>query len=84
MYVESGISTSNDPIEARYANFFRVGHNLAEFILEFGQVYSDSDSEVLHTRIVTNPTYARVFLAILSESIEKYDRVFGLARDEQH
>jgi Protein of unknown function (DUF3467) len=83
MYVESEILTSTDPIEARYANFFRVGHNSTEFVLEFGQVYSDSDIEVLHTRIVTNPTYARVFLAILSESVEKYERVFGPASGEE-
>ena len=82
MYVESEIATATGPIEARYANFFRVGHNSAEFVLEFGQVYSDSGTETFHTRIVTSPTYARVFLAILSQSIERYEEAFGASGSE--
>ncbi len=70
---ESETPTFQDLIEARYANFLRVGHNASEFILEFGQAYSGSTAEVLHTRIVTNPTYARHFFTVLGESLQKYD-----------
>jgi len=70
-------STVHDPIEGRYANYFKVGHNPAEFILDFGQVYSDDEDEVMHTRIVTSPAYAKILLEVLRDSIESYERVFG-------
>lgn len=82
MYLEREIAISKDLIEARYANFFRVGHNLAEFVIEFGQLYSDSEVEVLHTRIVTTPAYARLLLTLLGDSIARYERVHKDSRSE--
>jgi hypothetical protein len=69
---------TNDPLEGRYANFFKVGHNSLEFILDFGQVYSGGPSEMIyHTRIVTSPAYARVLLEVLQEAVQKYQQSFG-------
>jgi hypothetical protein len=69
---------SRDPIEGRYTNFFKVGHNSLEFIFDFGQMYSDAPTEMMyHTRIVTNPAYARVLLEVLQEAVEKYQQTFG-------
>ncbi len=68
----------NDPIEGRYANYFKVGHNSLEFILDFGQVYSDAPSEMVHhTRIITSPSYAGLLLEVLRDSIDKYEQTFG-------
>jgi hypothetical protein len=72
------VSGQADPLEGRYANFFKVGHNSIEFVLDFGQVYSDAPSETIyHTRIVTSPAYAGVLLDLLRDSIEKYQKAFG-------
>lgn len=72
------MSAQTDPLEGRYANFFKVGHNSFEFVLDFGQVYSDAPAETIyHTRIVTSPAYAAVLLELLQDSIEKYERAFG-------
>jgi hypothetical protein len=31
-----------NPLEGEYANYFKVGYNAFEFILDFGQFYSES------------------------------------------
>ena len=77
MYLGSENPTSHDPIEGHYANFFKVGYNPIEFVIDFGQLYSDAEKEMLHTRIITSPAYARILLDVLRDSIEKYERVFG-------
>jgi len=63
--------------EARYSNYFSVGHAPFEVILEFGQFYDDSSQPQLHTRIVMNPAYANAFRALLRESLQQYENSFG-------
>jgi hypothetical protein len=63
--------------EGRYANYFKVGHNAFEFILDFGQLYSESERAQFHTRIITGPVYAKSMLAILKEAIDRYEQTFG-------
>jgi hypothetical protein len=65
-------------LEGRYANYFKVGHNPFEFLLDFGQFYAESQRAQFHTRIITNPTYAKAFLGLLSESIAQYEQTFGV------
>lgn len=74
---ESDESRSANPPDARYANYFEVGHNAFEFLLDFGQFYPGSEKPHLHTRIVTYPAYAKALLAVLRESVEQYERSFG-------
>lgn len=69
-----------DRPEGRYANYFEVGHNAVEFLLDFGQFYPDSNQQQLHTRIVTGPVYAKTLLETLRESIDRYERTFGAIR----
>ncbi|MFZ0319006.1 MAG: DUF3467 domain-containing protein [Candidatus Sulfotelmatobacter sp.] len=63
--------------EARYANYFTTGHNAYEVILEFGQFYEGDTKPRMHTRIVTGPEYARTFLEILRDSLDRQKRDFG-------
>lgn len=66
-------------VEGRYANYFRIGQNAFEFVLEFIQLYSSNNNkeEHLHTRIITSPSYAKIFLEMLQKSIENYENTFG-------
>lgn len=67
-------------LEGRYANYFKVGHNPIEFLLDFGQFYPESEKAQLHTRIITSPIYAKALLEILQESIDRYEQTFGSIR----
>jgi len=52
---------------ARYSNFFQVGHNPYEFLLEFGQ----RDSEI-HTRIYLSPQHARMLSDLLLNALHEH------------
>ena len=71
--------TSRDSrkLEGRYSNYFKVGHNAFEFVVDFGQFYSESKEEHLHTRIITSPIYVKSLLETLQDSIEQYEHKFG-------
>ena len=64
-------------LESKYANYFNVGHNAFEFVMEFAQLYSEQAGERVHTRIVTSPAYAREFFGVLGEALDAYERSFG-------
>lgn len=63
--------------EGRYANYFKVGHNAFEFLLDFGQFYPESQRASFHTRIITSPIYAKALFEILRVSIDGYEQTFG-------
>jgi hypothetical protein len=67
-----------EPLEGRYANYLQVGHNAFEIVIEFGQFYPEDDTPQIHTRIVTNPMYAKTFSITLQESIDEYEQTFGV------
>lgn len=68
-------------LEGRFANYFKVGHNAFELLLDFGQFYPEGEQEQLHTRIVTTPCYAKILLDVLRESIAQYEQTFGPIQD---
>ena len=70
-------SQDTGALEGRYANYFKVGHNAVEFLLDFGQLYSESEKAQRHTRIVTSPIYAKALLEIIRESLDRYEQTFG-------
>ena len=70
------IKDSGHP-EGRYANYFEVGHNAVEFLLDFGQFYPESEKAHVHTRIVTSPVYARAFLETLRDALDRFQETFG-------
>lgn len=67
---------------ARYANYFEIGHNAGEFILDFGQAYSSLEERQMHTRIVTSPLYAKALLRLLEEAVERHEEAYGAIREE--
>ena len=70
-------SQKGGALEGRYANYFKVGHNAFEFLLDFGQFYPETEKAQLHTRIITNPIYAKALLEIIRESLDRYEQTFG-------
>ena len=69
-------------LEGRYANYFKVGHNAFEFVLDFGQFYHESNKAQVHTRIITNPNHVKAMLETLRQSIDKYEETFGVIHKE--
>jgi hypothetical protein len=69
-------AAGNDGMEGRYANYFLLGHNALEFVMDFGQMYTGK-RERIHSRIVVSPPYAKELLRMLGESICNYEKEFG-------
>ncbi len=68
----------------KYANYFEIGYNAFEFLMDFGQFYEGSERAELCTRIIMNPAYAKSFLKTVQKSIEAYEEQFGcIEGDEQ-
>ena len=72
-------------LEGRYANYFKIGHNNFEFVIDFGQFYPEGGEAELHTRVITSPIYAKALLETIRHSIEGYEKAFGviLSEDEK-
>lgn len=74
---EAGAET----VEGRWANYFEVGYNAVEVVIDIGQFYPGTGEPATHTRIVTSPHYARALLETLGESLRRYETRFGPIAD---
>ena len=77
MEPESNQTERSGRLGGRYANYFEIGHNAFEFVLDLGQAYEEGERASIHTRIITGPRYAKTLCDVLSESINRYERTFG-------
>ena len=59
-----------------YANAFNVGYNVAEFLVDVGRGFADTETR-FHVRVITTPTDAKRLLALLASSVDAYEREFG-------
>jgi hypothetical protein len=65
------------PVEGRSSNHFEVAFTESEFLLDFGQLYDDSQEALIHTRIILTPISAKTFVAMLHELMEQYESKVG-------
>ncbi len=61
--------------EGHYANFFQIGHNASEFLIEFGQ--QEAGETVFHTRIYVCAEQARILADLMTSTLEQHERIFG-------
>ena len=70
---EKQIRAACRPTLARYANYFEIGHNPYEFLIDFGQFQPESASVLLHTRIIFGPAHAKLLEHMLGEAVRRYE-----------
>ncbi|MGD9161903.1 MAG: DUF3467 domain-containing protein [Desulfobacteraceae bacterium] len=64
-------------LEGRYADRFHVGYRSSVFVLDFEQSFMDEEKEHIHTRIITSPEDAKIFLELLQKTIGQYEKSHG-------
>jgi hypothetical protein len=74
---EQSINTDKSQLEGRYANYFEIGHNTVEFLLDFGMKYPENETARIHTRVVTSPAYIRALLETLGGALAEYEAAHG-------
>lgn len=62
---------------ASYANYFEIGHNAAEFLLDVGQIEPATGDVRLSQRIALSPTHAKLLAWLLGNSIDEFERNHG-------
>lgn len=70
-------------LEGHYANCFRVGYNAFELVIDFGQIAGEASHAWLTGRILTNPRAAKALCDILRQTLEEYERIFGVIQDKE-
>jgi hypothetical protein len=80
MPVNEGATLPEKPHEFRYANYFEIGFNRHEVIIDCGQYYPGDAAPLIHTRLITTPVYAERLLDLLQDSLQKRK----LEYDEPH
>src|SRR5260370_1173134 len=64
-------------LDARYANYFEVGHNAYEFFVDFGQYRPNTESVHMQVRIVTGPVFAKLLSSLLSKAVAQFEQEHG-------
>lgn len=76
-----GAPFSEPVAPAVYVNYFEVGHNPFEFLLDLGQFHpgaTDSEGRVsIHTRIALAPPYAKMFSDLLARAVQEHESEHG-------
>ena len=54
-------------LEGRYANYFKVGFNDYEVIIDFGQHHGEEEA-TMHTRIIINRAYMEALVSMLKDT----------------
>ena len=67
-------------LEARYCNYFEIGHNAFEFIFDFGQYHPEDSAAHMHSRIVTGPVYAKLLAGLLQDTLKRFEDEHGTIR----
>lgn len=73
---EHDVSRNGGKPKGQYANYFQIGHNAFEFVIDFGQFYQENHEPRFHTRIITTPDYAKALLEALRDSITRHEQTF--------
>ncbi|MCA8204154.1 DUF3467 domain-containing protein [Burkholderia sp. AU33545] len=61
------------PLLASYANYFEVGHNAFEFLIDAGQVEPQTGNVQLMSRVAVSPVHAKLLAQLLASAIAQFE-----------
>jgi hypothetical protein len=67
-----------------YANFVIVGHNSAEFVVDFVQILPGLPQAKVRSRVIMAPQHAKRLLAALEDNLQKFEAAFGRIPTHDH
>lgn len=72
---------ADEVVAALYVNYFEMGHNPFEFLVDLGQFYPGGDGEdgqtAIHSRIALAPPYAKMMSDLLARMVREHEAEFG-------
>ena len=74
-------SVTEEVVAALYVNYFEMGHNPFEFLVDLGQFHPGADggdgTTVIHSRIAHAPPYAKMLSDLLTRMVREHETEFG-------
>jgi hypothetical protein len=80
-FIQMEFDQEDDGARELYSNFFKVGFNAAEFLLDFGRQFEGAE-ERFYIRIITGPIHAKALSRLLEISVRGYEQKFGPIADD--
>jgi len=69
------IKATDDVLRGVYANAMQVLHTKQEFVLDFMNMFPPTGT--LNTRVIVSPAHLKQIVAVLTDSLQKYETSFG-------
>lgn len=70
------------PVESRYANYFEIGFNSHEIVINCSQYYAGDAEPRVVSRIVTSPPYAQWLLELLQKTLQEHEFQYGSTKQD--
>lgn len=72
----------SDKPAALYVNYFEMGHNPFEFLIDLGQYHpglgqQEDGATSIHSRIAMAPPYAKMLAELLTRSVREHESEYG-------
>ena len=64
-------------IVGHYTNYFEIGYNDVELLIDFGQHFPETQDAIISSRIITSPTHAKILCHLLKQTLLQYEKKFG-------
>lgn len=71
------INIEKEKLEARYTDFAMITNNFLGFNFDFGQRSPRENEVIMISRLALTPQHAKLFLEILKNNIDNYEKQFG-------
>lgn len=72
---EVKVKITDDVLMGRYANFMKVTHTPAEFVLEFANIIPPMGAVV--AKVFISPGHLKRIITALNDNVRKYEDKFG-------
>ena len=74
---EIQVEISPEVAQGTYANLVFVAHSQSDFVLDFARIVPGMPKAPVKSRVILTPENAKRLLAVLKDSIDKYESIFG-------
>lgn len=81
---EIQVEISPEVAQGTYANLVFVAHSQSDFVLDFARIVPGMHKAPVKSRVILTPENAKRLLAVLKDSIDKYESIFGPIQENRN
>ena len=81
---EIQVEIAPEVAQGTYANLVFVAHSQSDFVLDFARIVPGMPKAPVKSRVILTPENAKRLLAVLKDSIDKYESIFGPIQENRN